>query len=449
MAQFLNQEADPKVKDSAKVADTLPQEPARIDYDNATDLGLNALERATIAAEAMTPTVSSGTSFMAGMGNSIMAAALRKAGAPSFDADYNFNAQQTLYKDERAKMYSPTQEEITYLHGAVSQDDYEYRMEDMLKQRRRNEDMMSNPITGIAGSILGDAPFMVMPMAAAGITGRAGLAVRTAIRAADVGTAAYASDQLGQSNAVLAMVAGAAGVDELFDVSRTLKAVRAAKAATATDAVDTLDNAATTPLKPADAALDTVTDADAPTFRGAADTVVPKTTKVDATINSVQELHARKLAQPITIRKGDIAGVTLKGADITEHLLASGKLNPAAKAMLNQIRDLVGDVDVHVRADPSIRSHFKIPEGSAVPTDGYVMLRAPAGLTGKTVSTVGELLSGMDDNLSNVAVHELVHAATAVALRKPANTAIRAELDALAVRIQPVLKELDSKYLNY
>ena len=230
MAQFLNQEPNPQEKDSAKGA-TLKPAPASVDWNDAGDAGLNALQRSSIMAQAKVPATTVGESFASGMGNGIVAAAIRKASAPAFDPEQGFDAKKQLGTDSRAKLYTPNQDEIEYLHGAVSLDDYNYRIQDMLEQRDRDRQMSDNTLAGFAGALVGDSPFILAPMSAAGIAGRAGLVARTAIRAADVGTAFYAQDQLGQSAAVTALVAGVSGIDQLWDIRRVMRTPTAAASA--------------------------------------------------------------------------------------------------------------------------------------------------------------------------------------------------------------------------
>ena len=123
MAQFLNQEANPTVKDSAKGTIEL-QPQATMDWNNATDMQVSALERAAIQASGQTPAVTAGQSFAAGVGNSIIAAAVRKVSSPNFEADYNWNTKKVLPNDASVRALAPNQDEIEYLHQAVSQDDY-------------------------------------------------------------------------------------------------------------------------------------------------------------------------------------------------------------------------------------------------------------------------------------------------------------------------------------
>ena len=101
MAQFLNQEPNPQEKDSAKGA-TLKSAPARVDWNDAGDDGLNALQRSSIMAQAKTPATSAGESFAAGVGNSIIAAAIRKASSPAFVPEQGFDAKKQLSTDSRA-----------------------------------------------------------------------------------------------------------------------------------------------------------------------------------------------------------------------------------------------------------------------------------------------------------------------------------------------------------
>ena len=95
MAQFLNQEPNPQEKGSAKGA-TLKPAPARVDWDDAGDDGLNALERASLLAQAKTPATTAAESFASGMGNSIIAAAIRKASSPAFVPEQGFDAKKQL-----------------------------------------------------------------------------------------------------------------------------------------------------------------------------------------------------------------------------------------------------------------------------------------------------------------------------------------------------------------
>lgn len=389
MAQFLNQEPNPQEKDSAKGA-TLKPAPASVDWNDADDGGVSALERASLMAQANTPATSAGDSFAAGVGNSIVAAAIRKASAPAFIPEQGFDAKKYLGTDSRTKLYTPSAEEIEYLHGATSREEYDYRVQDMLTQRNRDRMMSDNVAAGIAGMLLGDSPFILAPMAAGGIAGRTGLAVRSAIRAGDVATAVYAQDQLGQSAGVTALIAGVSGIDQLWDMSRAAKA--AAKLRTGREPAF---------------------DPDAPTTRTARDTNV--TGVGERTLDSVMD---EVLAEPITVQAKNVAGVSLKAHHVTQYLRSTGTLTRGQEVLLDAIEPVVRDVDFTLLAGTDrvvARSRYTFnPDNLTAP--GTVALRAPAAAEGSTWSTVGDALRATDAETRGAALHELIHAATSRAL---------------------------------
>lgn len=395
MAQFLNQEPNPQEKDSAKGA-TLKPAPERADWNDAGDNGLNALERASLLAQAKTPATTAGESFASGMGNSIIAAAIRKASAPAFDRDQNFNAKQTLSSDTRAKLYAPNQEEIEYLHDSVSVEDYNYRMQQMLEQRDRDRLMADNTVAGFAGMLVGDSPFILAPMSAAGIAGRAGLAARTAIRAADVGSAFYAQDQLGQSAAVTALVAGVAGLDQLWDMSRAAKA--AAKARTGRESMF---------------------DPEAPTTRTARDANVTG-------VGEGEDILTRALDESIPVSRNNTTAVTVKAQHVIQFLKTSTHLTAGQKAILDTLGDAVNDIDFKLVAGSANRSRYTYSQRDLA-LRGEVSLRAPKSANGTTWETAGDALRAMDAGTSRVAVHELIHAATARAVDSNPELAKRLE----------------------
>ncbi|AOT23878.1 internal virion protein with endolysin domain [Klebsiella phage KP-Rio/2015] len=395
MAQFLNQEPNPQEKDSAKGA-TLKPAPERIDWNDAGDNGLNALGRASLLAQAKTPATTAGESFASGMGNSIIAAAIRKASAPAFDRDQNFNAKQTLSSDTRAKLYVPNQEEIEYLHDSVSVEDYNYRMQQMLEQRDRDRLMADNTVAGFAGILVGDSPFILAPVSAAGIAGRTGLAVRSAIRAADVGTAMYAQDQLGQSAAVTALIAGVAGLDQLWDISRAAKAAARAR----------------TGREPA-------FDTDAPTTRTARDANVTG-------VGEGEDILTRALDESIPVSRNNTTAVTVKAQHVIQFLKTSTHLTAGQKAILDTLGDAVNDIDFKLVAGSANRSRYTYSQRDLA-LRGEVSLRAPKSANGTTWETAGDALRAMDAGTSRVAVHELIHAATARAVDSNPELAKRLE----------------------
>lgn len=395
MAQFLNQEPNPQEKDSAKGA-TLKPAPDRVDWNDAGDNGLNALERASLLAQAKTPATTAAESFASGMGNSIIAAAIRKASAPAFDRDPNFNAKQALSSDTRAKLYAPNQEEIEYLHDSVSVEDYNYRMQQMLEQRDRDRLMADNAVAGFAGILVGDSPFILAPVSAAGIAGRTGLAVRSAIRAADVGTAMYAQDQLGQSAAVTALIAGVAGLDQLWDMSRAAKAAARAR----------------TGREPA-------FDTDAPTTRTARDANVTG-------VGEGEDILTKALDESIPVSRNNTAAVTVKAQHVIRFLKTSTHLTAGQKAILDTLGDAVNDIDFKLVAGSANRSRYTYSQRDLA-LRGEVSLRAPKSANGTTWETAGDALRAMDAVTSRVAVHELIHAATARAVDSNPELAKRLE----------------------
>lgn len=418
MAQFLNQEANPTVKDSAKgTVELQPQ--AKMDWNDVTDMQVSALERAAIQASGKTSAVTAGQSFAAGVGNSIIAAALRKASSPDFDTDYGWDTKKVLPHDHTVRALAPNQDEIEYLHQAVSQDDYKYRISQMLEQRERDSTMSQNMLAGIAGSILGDAPTLLAPMAAAGVAGRAGMAIRAGIRAADVGTAYYAQDQLGQSAGVTALIAGVSGIDQLYDIYKYSKA--GIKAADATAGVKPIEEQPRF-------------DPDAPTKRTAPDTVANVRTDVAAEVDAATAFAA-PLKKPIQVLKGQQAKVTVRTGDVLEHLAKSDVLDDAQKQLLNTLRGLVDDIPMNIVGDTNVRSKFGHAADGSNP---QITIRAGKSSTGKTWNTVGDAIGSLDSSTAKIALHEMIHAGTARALRSgtPEANAAYKELEDVMVMLQ-------------
>lgn len=433
MAEFLNKEADPQEKVSAK--GTVNPEPQKlVDWDNATDLGTGALERASIAAQAQIPAASAGDSFAAGVGNSIIAAAVRKASSPQFNAEPGFNAKQTTVNDPNMKLYKPNGDEIEYLHDSVSVDDYNYRVEQMLEQRDRDRTMSENIVTGIAGAVIGDAPMLVAPMAAGGIAGRVGLATRTAIRAADVSSAVYASDQLGQSDAVAAAIAGLAGLDQLFDIKRAMRAVRVGDDATRAtqDAAVTARTDTTVDVTGYSRGVEQPSpkgfDPDAPTTRAAKDVETH-------TAESLESVRAKEFDSPVLVRAGQSTQASISTRNLVEHLKMSAHVTAGTRAILNAIGDAVPDIPVQLSANTAQRSRYTIRTSAQGTTNDQIILRASKAAQGKSWRTVGDALDALDADTAKIAVHELIHAATSRVLTSPEGAEHLSRLNELAYSI--------------
>lgn len=429
MSQFLNREVDPKAKASAKSTNTGTTE-ARVAWDDATDQGVASTERAEMRLDALTPAVSAGQSFLAGAQSSIIAAAVRKATAPDFPADSDFDVKQVMPTDPKMKLYKPNSDEIEYLHGSKSSEEYQYRTEQMLEQRTRNAEMGENLVAGITGAVLGDSPFILAPMGAYSIAGRIGLAVRTGIRAGDVATAVYASDQPGQSQAVAAVIAGVSGIDQLFDMARVARV--AAQSDRVAQSVESTVQSARNSTEVTDVSR---FDPDAPTKRTAPDT---STGGTRGTLDGASNPEEYKrwldtpLKAPIKVAKGEQAQVVVKSQQVVTHLKQSAHLNKSARALLDVIEPVVHGIDVHLTANPARRSAFGFIPGS---DGGQVIMRASDAQAGKTWNTVGDALNALDKDTANIAVHELIHAATAQALRRPENAEAAAGLKTLVDEI--------------
>lgn len=418
MAQFLNQEVDPKAKASAKSENTGSQE-ARISWDDTTDLGAAAQERSQIRESALKPATTAGASFLAGAQNSIIAAAIRKASAPDFTADPEFDVKKVMPTDPAMKLYTPDSDEIEWLHGSKSAEEYQYRTQEMLQNRERSQAMAANTLSGIAGAIVGDAPLMLAPMGAAGVAGRVGLGIRTAIRAADAGSAIYAADQPGQSATVAGIVAAVSGVDQLFDMVRVGRA-----ALTADSAAGRLARAEREIAQAERESTVVKFDPDAPTKRTAPDSLH---TPEQVWSNKVLDTP---LKAPIKVLKGQAASVVLDAGSFMTHLKTNKFLNPASKALLSVIEPVVdGKLPVRLTGNPDLVSGYDVVSHSVL------RMRASGASKGKTWKTVGDALNALDSDTANVAVHELVHAATARAIRDPKNAETVQQLDALVNQI--------------
>ncbi|QBP32943.1 internal virion protein with endolysin domain [Shigella phage Buco] len=432
MAEFLNKEADPQEKVSAKGA--LPTTPQKtVEWDNTTDLGTGALERASIAAQAQIPAATMADSFAAGVGNSIIATAVRKADSPQFNAEPGFDAKQFTVNDPNMKYYKPNGDEIEYLHDSVSPDDYNYRVEQMLEQRDRDRIMGENIIPGVAGSILGDAPMLVAPMAAGGVAGRVGFAVRTAIRAADVGSAVYASDQLGQSDAVVALVAGMAGLDQLFDVKRAMRAVKMVDDAVEVPVTARTDAAAgvTGYSKEVEATAPAPKgfDPDAPTTRAAKDVEAPAR-------EPMESVRAKAFDNPVLVKPGQATRANISASSLVEHLRTSPHLPAGTRAILDSIEAAIPDIRVELSANTNQISRYTMRTNRITgETNDSIIMRASKNAKGKTWNTVGDALDALDDDTAKVAVHELIHAATARVLDSPEGAEHLARLNGLAQSI--------------
>lgn len=168
------------------------------------------------------------------------------------------------------------------------------------------------------------------------------MAARTAIRAADVGTAFYAQDQLGQSAAVTALVAGVAGLDQLWDMSRAAKA--AAKARTGREPMF---------------------DPEAPTTRTARDANVTG-------VGEGEEILTKTLDESIQVSRNNTASVNMKAQHVVQFLKKSEHLTAGQKAILDTLGDAVNDIDFKLVAGSANRSRYTYAQQDLAKRERYL-----------------------------------------------------------------------------
>ena len=217
MVDFTRAPATPApVETNAKANAEAVQGTPLINYEDATDLGLQAQERADRTAQAQATTASLLQSIEAGAKSSVLYSTLHKAGAPDFTPAPGYDASAQLQDDPNAKDMRLSDDENKYLMGAKSPEDYAYRMQQVPIVRKEQQDASAHPIAAGVAAITADAPSMLIPGLSEAAFGRTvGTAVRVAADAYDVGSAVYSSDQLGQSAPMNALVAGTGVVDAL------------------------------------------------------------------------------------------------------------------------------------------------------------------------------------------------------------------------------------------
>lgn len=464
MAAFLNTPATPadteanaKATPQLVTAGTEPQ----LNYDDANDEGLNQQERTQLTEDARAPSISHWASVKAGYKASVLGATLTKMDAPSFAPDSNFDAAQALQQDARTKEMRPDEDEINYLQGANSLQDYQYRWGQIPQSRQDSATAAANPISGLIGTIGSDAPSMLIPFVGEGALGRtAGTALRILADGYDAGSAIYSADQLGQSPLANAMVAGTGILDmthllqrglgrvALRDSSTSVGATADTVAADATnggtkgaahtdsDAGAHLDETGvttqTTKPKPTGHS-DVIPDPDQPVIPTSTrdldddletqDTIpdadpVPVSTRdystqpVDYTqIKNSTGKHNNVRTEGATVADlGTVADVVPAIRARLQTAAANGTAPDYAEQLLDAVARHAGDVKVHVDASPNFRARY----GYALAgTDaGDVRLAVPQGAKKAQVKTAQDVIDRMSDHDLNTFLHESVHAAT-------------------------------------
>lgn len=465
MVDFLNTKADiASTGGNAKAAPAMVAsgtEPT-INYDDATDLGLQQQERQQTMLDAQTPSISSWESVKAGAKASVLAATLSKVNAPSFAPDNNFNAAQALQGDARTKEMRPDADEIQYLQDANSLQDYQYRWDQIPQSRKDMATASANPISGLIGTLGADAPSLLIPYAGEAALGRtAGTALRILADTYDVGSAVYSSDQLGQSPMANAMVAGTGILDMTHLLSRGLgrvplrtstESVDAAADTVAADAASSgtkgathsgedstraqhLDETGVTPKSEAPKAADHNTataDPDQPTMpqsqRDIEDDLSTHSTIPDSDAPAAASTKDYS-QQPVDFSK--IKNSTGKASSDESALLADlGTLRDFAPALKSRLQNMstrlgiptyyeglldtlaghAGDVKIHMDASPNFRARYDYAvDGSDA---GNIRIATPKSAKVGKVKNMQQLIDHMTpDNLRSI-LHESIHAAT-------------------------------------
>lgn len=430
MAIFNNQRPDIRdTKDTAKGTDAPVQ---TMQWDETTDMGVHAQERAESVAAMQRERASIGDSLAAGLKESVVGAAVRKATAPSFVSEPTFDTAKVMQFDPSLRMLGYTQDELEYIGTATSPEEYEYLNSQVRASRARQMDVGDNMLAGITGQLVGDAPFMLMPMGAVGIAGRTGFAIRSGLRAGELATTYYANSELGQPDWVTAVVGGVLAVDQLFDIRRAVVSLEAARSvgqyaarneALAKAAKDDILSTETGLGARAEASgvksdapeivADTTGasagrgfDPDAPrTAPGK--TVADEDSTVTLVVGGQKSSHTtRKLSEPVTVSRNSAATVAASGGDLIASLRArTSGLSDGARAILEALPKALDNLQIEVAASPATRSRYTFQPSTG---KDRVVLRTEAK-DGTVFRTADDALKSVP---GDVAVHELVHAIT-------------------------------------
>ena len=439
-----------------------------MDYNDATDMGLQAPQRQQLQADASRVSASYAQSAKGGFSSSVMGAAWDKLRAPDFDPDQFFDAGQTVYDDSRLKETRPDAEELDYLKRAVSLDDYSYRYQNMLDYRKDQADAADHPWVGGAATIAPDLLTMVIPGVAEGALGRtAGTAIRILANSYDAGAAIYSADQLGQdgvANSMMAMVGvgdlahlatrGVARVGIRSDRPVSELAAEAEQGAAKdmnrgsahTDSdPDAMAHAADSGVHPrveADATPvegkpnDFVTDPDNPTLPtstrdidddlATADSIPQRDVQAtnyselaDMEVNTAHAYHGKKAGLDGRESADVINDIPMRPAmaramDRLDELAQSGKL-PADfpqqyRTIMNAVADNAADVPLAFDRKSNFRGRYRPNDLTFANHNVRIAFPKAAVKTGKT--NVSDLIGQMDANELRTFLHESIHAAT-------------------------------------
>lgn len=449
-------------KAASAAADNTPM----MDYNDATDNGVQAEARAQSIAEGQQQSVGFMQSLSAGAKSSVLLSTIAKANAPDFDPEPGFNPAGVMSEDQRIKQIRPDQDEIKYLQGANSLADYQYRMGQIPKVRQDQYEAAQNPITGVVGAVGADLPSMLIPGLSEAAFGRtAGTAVRLLADTYDAGSALYSSDQLGQSAGMNAMVAGTGVVDMLHILSRGFARASLRGDETITNAAQQAENAAAKDghagavhTDNGDDALAHAVDTGAvargeddgiPNEGKASDMVIdPDNPTIPPSTRDIDDDLQTATAEPVAngapayadlssivvntnkakigkAASSDAIGQTL-ASDVPmqpvmqralarmDELAASGDL-PADfprqyRALASAIADSSADVPIHFDHKANFRPHYN--PGDDAFNGQHIRLSFPKAAVGKGKLTVDDLVGHMDATDLRELLHESVHAAS-------------------------------------
>ncbi|QXG07763.1 hypothetical protein [Erwinia phage Zoomie] len=473
MVDFTRAPGNPAaIKANDKAGDAAGNTPM-MNYDDATDNGVQSVARETGRLTAQQANVGMGQSYVAGAKASVLGGLITKLQAPDFDADVNFKATDFMANDPRVKEMRPDEDEIKWLKGSESIPEYQYRMAQIPKVRQELATAAANPISGMAGMLVADAPSMLIPFVQEGAIGRTGAtALRIAADTYDVASAVYTADQLGQSPAASALVAGTGildmthllqrgfgrvavrsdrAVDDVAADAERAAAVDGNRGANNTDlnedaaryASDTgvhPNLADDTPVTVEGKASDLTVDPDNP--------VMPNSTRdLDDDVATFDNIPARSVqgsvdyaeleakavntnqakagAKVMDARAGKslVEGIPMRPAmsramDRLDELASQGKLPedfPAQyRTIMDAIADNAQDVPIHFDRKANFRAHYH--PNSRDFTGEHLRLAFPKGAVGKGKMNISDVIGSMDGHELRVFLHEAIHASSSRAI---------------------------------
>lgn len=487
------------VKANDKAGDASGNTPM-MNYNDATDGGLNQRERLQQMSLATQDNVTMGQSYIAGAKSSILGGLLTKMDAPDFTADPAWNNEDVLSEDPRVKEMRPDEDELKWLKGSSSLDEYQYRWDRIPEVRKQMQQAAANPVSGIAGAVVADAPSMLIPFVQEGAIGRtAATALRIAADTYDVGASLYTAGELGQHGFVNAAVAGTGILDMAFLVARGFgrvatrvadesidtTAARAEGAAaqdgnrgsTNTDlGADEVAHANNTGVHP-----DLSAEGKAAASEGKADELIvdpdnpvipPSTRDLDDDLATFDNMPQRTVAGSDYSALDDISIKTNKattgavnsdrrfGAALSEDMPGRPVLSRALermeeleragelpadfpkqfRTMVEAVGDNAEDIPFRLDRKTNFRAHYQ-PGGKDF-ADGHIRLAFPEGAKGKGPMSASDVIGSMNAKELRTLLHESIHAATARAIiRAERNPALVDPVVSAALQDMKALRE--------